>query len=143
MRSRWIMLVVVTLTSVRASGATDVSSLPELPSEHLRQPLLDWLLCENQFKAGLYKSADGKEIILSNGLVRRHIRLTPNAATVALDCTITTQSLLRSVRPEAVVQLNGLAQIHIDRQRRAWGVVEEQPQLAGGINDLRGVDVPV
>ncbi len=107
MRSRWIMLVVVTLTSVRASGATDVSSLPELPSEHLRQPLLDWLLCENQFKAGLYKSADGKEIILSNGLVRRHIRLTPNAATVALDCTITTQSLLRSVRSEAVVQLNG------------------------------------
>ncbi|MFZ4574763.1 MAG: hypothetical protein ACOYN0_10230, partial [Phycisphaerales bacterium] len=48
-------------------------------------------------------------ITLSNGLVSRTIRVTPNAATVALDNQMTGQSELRSVRPEASVTLNGRA----------------------------------
>jgi len=87
--------------------AADLASLPELPAGHLKQPAADWLLVRGGFKAGLYRSTNDKELILSNGLLRRHFRLSPNAATVALDGVSTGESLLRSVRPEAMVQLDG------------------------------------
>ena len=90
-----------------AIQGAELAGLPLLPAEHLRQPSIDWMLAPKGFKAGVYRTADGKELVLSNGLLRRHIRLSPNAATVALDCTITSQTLLRSVRPEVMVELDG------------------------------------
>jgi hypothetical protein len=108
MRLTWIALIVLAFVpAVLGSSADEVATLPQLPPTHLHPPTRDWLLDPAQFKAGLFKSADGKELVLSNGLVRRHIRLAPNAATVALDSTVTTASLLRAVRPEAVLQLDG------------------------------------
>lgn len=89
--------------------AADVASLPLLPLEHRQRPTGDWLLMQGKFPAGIYQSADGKDIVLSNGLLRRHFRLAPNAATVALDCPITGQSLVRSVRPEAMIRVDGTA----------------------------------
>jgi len=65
----------------------------------------DWLIDSSSFKARL--EAAPHEITLSNGLIRRVFRLQPNAATVALDNLVTGQSLLRSVRPEATVDLDG------------------------------------
>lgn len=104
-RNTLIVLAIVPL--IRTSSAGEITRLPPLPTEHLRQPAGDWLLDPVPFKAGLFRSADGKELVLSNGLVRRHIRLSPNAATVGLDNTMTTASLLRAVRPEAFVRLDG------------------------------------
>lgn len=110
MRLTWIALIVLMLTTgFRLAEAAEVAALPELPAAQLRQPDRDWLLDPAPFKAGLFRSADGKELVLSNGLVRRNIRITPNAATVALDSTITTASLVRAVRPEAMVELDGKA----------------------------------
>ncbi len=42
-----------------------------------------------------------------NGLVRRVFKLSPDAATVAFDNLMTGESILRSVRPEAQVELDG------------------------------------
>jgi hypothetical protein len=67
----------------------------------------DWLLDASEFKGEVYSSADKQSLVLDNGLVRRVIRLTPNAATIALDDLRTGNSLLRSVRPEAIIKLNG------------------------------------
>jgi hypothetical protein len=67
----------------------------------------DWLVDPTPFKARVTASADGREVELSNGLIRRVIRLRPDAATVAFDDLMTGQSLLRSVRPEAQITLNG------------------------------------
>ena len=67
----------------------------------------DWLIEPAPFAAKVIPSADGSEIVLENGLVRRVIRLQPNAATVALDNLMTGESLLRSVRPEARIELDG------------------------------------
>ncbi len=67
----------------------------------------DWLLDPAPYVAHAEASADGHEITLENGLVRRVFRLAPNAATVALDNLTSGQSELRSVRPEAVITLNG------------------------------------
>ena len=67
----------------------------------------DWLIDPKPFAARIESGPDGREIILANGLVRRVIRLKPNAATVAFDNLMTGESLLRSVRPEARVEIDG------------------------------------
>jgi hypothetical protein len=70
-------------------------------------PGADWLIDSRPFAAKVTR-ADGEGTVeLSNGLVRRVIRLRPNAGTVALDHLVTGQSLLRSVRPEARLEIDG------------------------------------
>lgn len=70
-------------------------------------PLNDWLIDPTPFKARATKSQDGREVELNNGLLRRVIRIDPNAATVALDNLVSGESLLRGVKPEAVVEIDG------------------------------------
>jgi len=69
----------------------------------------DWLIDPTPFTARITQISGGKEIELHNGLVRRVIQVQPNAATVAFDNPATGESLLRSVRSEARVTLNGTA----------------------------------
>jgi hypothetical protein len=68
----------------------------------------DWLVHPEPFVAKVTASPDGAQVELNNGLVRRVIRLRPDAATVAFDNLMTGESLIRSVRPEAQVQLDGV-----------------------------------
>jgi hypothetical protein len=67
----------------------------------------DWLIDPTPYAAHVLRSANSKEITLTNGLIRRAFRLAPNAATVALDNLMTGASLLRGVKPEASVTLDG------------------------------------
>src|SRR5215472_10139136 len=67
----------------------------------------DWLIDAKPFTATISQASGGNEVELNNGLVRRVIQLQPNAATVLLANLTTQESLLRSVRPEARVTLNG------------------------------------
>ena len=67
----------------------------------------DWLVHPVEEKAGIYKSSDNKDIILSNGLVKRTFRLTPNVVCTDYKNMITGQQLLRAVMPEAVITING------------------------------------
>jgi hypothetical protein len=67
----------------------------------------DWLIDPASFVARVTPSKDGREIELANGLVRRTLWLHPNAATVGFDNLMTGESLVRSVRAEAVVEVNG------------------------------------
>lgn len=70
-------------------------------------PKTDWLIAPASFRAAISTNAAENEIVLDNGLVRRVIKIAPNAATVAFDNLMTGESLLRSVRPEAEVTLDG------------------------------------
>ncbi len=47
-------------------------------------------------------------LVLTNGLISRSFRLLPNAATVGFHNLMTGESILRAVKPEAVVQLDGV-----------------------------------
>jgi len=71
-------------------------------------PRADWLLDPSAFKARVGQSADGREVVLDNGLVRRVIRLAPNAATVSFENLMTGESIIRAVRPEARVVVDGV-----------------------------------
>ncbi|MEX2185717.1 MAG: hypothetical protein WD875_02940 [Pirellulales bacterium] len=86
-------------TSAAADEATDISSRSTWFLTH------DWLLDAAAAKAIV--SASDDELVLTNGLVRRVIRLKPNAATIALDNLMTGASMLRAVEPEATVTLGG------------------------------------
>jgi hypothetical protein len=67
----------------------------------------DWLIQPPKARAGVYRSADGKELIVDNGLIRRVFRLRPNAAAVAFDNERTGEAMLRAVKPEAILELDG------------------------------------
>jgi len=67
----------------------------------------DWLIDPSPFRARIATNAAASEIVLENGLLRRVFKLSPDAATVALDDLMTGESILRSVRPEAQIELDG------------------------------------
>ena len=66
----------------------------------------DWLLGHVTTPARDLVNEAGNEVTLTNGLVARRFRLTPNAATVALDLLSNKESFLRAVSPEAEVTLD-------------------------------------
>jgi hypothetical protein len=82
-----------------------LTCLPAIAHAAPAAPPADWLVDPAPHRAAVRESP--REIVLTNGLVSRTIRLTPAAATVALDNLMTGQAELRSVRPEASVTING------------------------------------
>jgi len=67
----------------------------------------DWLVTPIEEPVLIEKRLDDKEIVLSNGLISRTFRLQPNAATVAYDNLMTGESIIRGVKPESIIELNG------------------------------------
>jgi hypothetical protein len=67
----------------------------------------DWLIQPVQQKASVYVSTDKKDVYLYNGLVKRTFRLSPNVVCTDYKNMITGQQLLRALKPEAVVVING------------------------------------
>lgn len=66
----------------------------------------DWLIDPSPFRAVISTNGESGEIILENGLVRRAFKLSPDAATVAFDNSMTGETILRAVRPEAQFELD-------------------------------------
>lgn len=66
----------------------------------------DWLVGEVKTPAGIYNK-DNREVMLANGLVQRAIRIFPNGATVDFKNLTSGEAMLRGVKPEATVTLNG------------------------------------
>lgn len=68
----------------------------------------DWLLNATNYNASISKVNNEKDIILTNGLVRRIFRVTPNVACTGYENLISGQQLLRAVKPEAIVEIDGM-----------------------------------
>lgn len=67
----------------------------------------DWLVSPIMEKAQVTKSTDGKDIILQNGLLKRVFRVSPNLACIDYTNLSTGRQLLRSVREEARLVIDG------------------------------------
>lgn len=80
--------------------------LPVWKENETKKNFQDWLVKPGIIKAQVYKSADSKDIILYNGLVRRVFRLQPNVACTDYTNLINGQQLLRAVKPEALVTID-------------------------------------
>jgi len=88
-------------------AATVWQSLSEAAPEVLTPVRADWLVKPVARKAGVYRDAGTRRLIMTNGLIRRVWLLKPNAVCVALDNLMTGQTLLRAVKPEARLVING------------------------------------
>ena len=66
----------------------------------------DWLINGEKFVSKIIPSENGKELLISNGLIERSFRISPNFATIGIRNLVTDQNYLRSVCPEAQVTVN-------------------------------------
>ena len=58
----------------------------------------DWLIDGSAFVSKVEQSSDGKDITLTNGLVSRVFRMTPNLATTNIYNNMTGESMVRTGR---------------------------------------------
>ncbi len=67
----------------------------------------DWLLSRGQYPAEIETKNNDKDLVMTNGLIERSFRLSPNAATVGFANLMTGESILRGIKPEAVLKIDG------------------------------------
>jgi len=84
-------------------------TIPVYESSIEKKFTVDWLVNPVTVKAGIYKSEDGKDIILYNGLVKRTFRLQPNVTCIDYKNISNGQQLLRAVKPEARITIDNKA----------------------------------
>jgi hypothetical protein len=100
----------------------------------------DWLVTPLKTKAAIYKSRDGRDIILYNGLVKRTFRLSPNLVCTDYKNMVNGQQLLRAVKAEARLTING-KEINIGslygQKENAYLEKSVIDQLTASENDFR------
>ena len=67
----------------------------------------DWLIRPVNDPVKIDWNQDTHELLLSNGLIQRSFRLSPNMASIGYKNLTTDEEFLRGVKPEAVVSING------------------------------------
>ena len=72
------------------------------------EPPPDWLVTPVTQPVAVEENAGEGTLVLGNGLVRRVFRTAPNAATVGYDNLITGAPVIRAVKPEARLQIDGV-----------------------------------
>lgn len=66
----------------------------------------DWLIDGSDYISVI--KDDGNRLIMTNGLITRTFSLKPDGATIRFHNNITNKELLRSIKPEAIVTVNGI-----------------------------------
>lgn len=100
---RKIIWCLYLLTASHAAGFTQ--ELPVMDKQPLFQG--DWLVEPVAQRAGVYfADTSKKDIVLTNGLVKRVFRISPNLACIEFKNLTNNQSLIRALRPEAVLVIN-------------------------------------
>lgn len=83
-----------------------IAALPTITFP-LERPVKDWLLDPSQAVAKAYQARDGKELVLSNGLVARVFRITPNISTVDYVNQMLGESMIRTPSTEGELTIDG------------------------------------
>lgn len=83
--------------------------LPVWKTEFENKKPADWLVRPAAEKAQVFQSKDGRDIVLYNGLLKRTFRITPDLACTDFKNLSNGQQLLRAVKPEARLTINGKA----------------------------------
>ncbi len=109
MKFKYILLIVISVsTSYTILAQTKTAQLQVYNNNAPYQFSGDWLIHPVSQQAQILRSADSKEIILTNGLVKRSFRLLPNVACSDYQNLTNGQQLLRAVKAEARITVNGV-----------------------------------
>ncbi len=100
----------------------EIKKLPTIEGSFINGIDNDWLVNKPSAKAKIFRNENNKEIILSNGIISRSIRLSPNATTTSIKMLGSQEEFIRAVKPEAIVSINGFT-INV-------GGLQGQPNLA-------------
>lgn len=84
-----------------------LAALPLWRSQPSARTAYDWLLEPGRSRAAVYRTPDGKGLVLANGMVAREFRVVPALATTALLNRMTGESMLRAVSGEGTLWLDG------------------------------------
>lgn len=101
-RSLFFLLIAVT---VLANAQSSRKNALDIKSEDLRPR--DWLIHADPHPSRAYLTNSGKCITLTNGLLVRSFILQPNAACIDFQNLTNGEQLLRAVKPEARIVING------------------------------------
>ena len=107
MKYLWLTLLLFFILISPCTMAQTTAKLP-MPgdaAENYRRA--DWLIHPTKTKAGVYSSADKKDIILYNGLIKRTFRIAPNVACTGYQNLSGGQQILRAIKPEARIMIDG------------------------------------
>ena len=99
MRRLPLLLLAICATFATSLAAKDSST---------KKASKDWLIDGSQYVSKIEQSADGKDIIMTNGLVSRVFRITPNLATTNILNLMTGETMLRTACPEGTLTINGI-----------------------------------
>ncbi len=143
---RFFILTCFAALGLLSVAAQTIASLPVYTPEMDRPPKVDWLVAPVQAQAGVYRSGDGKDIILWNGLVKRVFRLQPNVACMEFKNLVSGEQLLRAVKPEARVIIDGriccVGGLYGQKQN-AYLLPEWVDGFSTGTDDFRFQDIEV
>ena len=84
-----------------------ISSLQTITDLYVTGVKQDWLVKKITLESGVFQNENEKEIVISNGLISRTFRLSPNCATVDYKNLVNDETLIRGVRLEALLTING------------------------------------
>jgi len=91
-----------------ADALEGLAELPLLTPQDLEPPEADWLVVPCKRPSAVLRDGRAPQIVMTNGLVSRSFRLLPNAATVGFDNLLTGSAIMRGVKPEAILELDGV-----------------------------------
>ncbi len=133
---------------LKTENGFDISKLPEPDSVYIVGVDQDWLVKKVDLPAGIFKGENNKEIIISNGLISRTFRIVPNCATVDFVNLVNGETLIRGVRPEALITLNGKeyqiggldGQIEYGYLKREWLDGMTNPENSFQLTEIETID---
>ena len=97
----FILMLLVT------SSLLEAQTVSVKKSNNNQSPVKDWLLSNHSYQAKVLPSADAKEIVLENGLVKRVFRNQGTIACISYQNLINGQEIIRAISPEAIIMVNG------------------------------------
>lgn len=136
---RILFLVSLVAFTNHTRAQTQNNLLPVWNESYAHAAVPDWLVKPIITKAQVLKTADNKDIILYNGLVKRVFRLQPNIACTGYTNLSNNQQLLRAVKPEAALFINGknyeIGGLH-GQKENAYLLPEWVDSFTAGKNDF-------
>ncbi len=104
MKVKFPLLVAI----VFATNLSIAQNLPVWSASVHNAVTADWLIHPPAEKAAVFRSPDNRDIVLDNGLVKRTFRISPDLACTDFVNLSNGQQLLRAVKAEARITLNGV-----------------------------------
>ncbi len=111
-RSTAALLILLSLNVTGSAGAQGLvekrlQSLTVDPSGEVRTEKGDWLLGKSHAHAEIFRSADGRGLLMTNGLISRSFRLVPYMGCFSFRNLVTGEEFVRAIEPEAEVEIDG------------------------------------